>query len=232
VCPSRRHFFPFDRGDGGVREVVPLRAAVLPIRPRLRRRKGSCGPSSGISSLTQPRPVPSGKKCTPPSPTPALTGKVAPFHAPARVREADMETQCSRCRSRRHHPRNLPEGDLRRRATPQRAARQGRRPSSGPSRRWRSAPPTSTRPCRSRHPHPDPPATDPGTTHLAAVLLRARVVAAEVLPRRLAVERAVDQQAPPDAEAARVAGCRPPSPGGTRNSLRAVDRAAQPGFCA
>src|SRR3954452_19352889 len=41
---ARRHFFPFDRGYAGVTEVVPLQAAFLPIRSRLRRRKGSCGP--------------------------------------------------------------------------------------------------------------------------------------------------------------------------------------------
>src|SRR3954468_24330647 len=47
---ARRHFFPFGRGYAGVTEVVPLQAAFLPIRPRLRRRKGSCAPPGGISS--------------------------------------------------------------------------------------------------------------------------------------------------------------------------------------
>jgi hypothetical protein len=28
ASPYARHFFPFDRGYGGVREVVPLQAAV------------------------------------------------------------------------------------------------------------------------------------------------------------------------------------------------------------
>src|SRR3954447_7771605 len=34
----------------GGTEVVPLRAAFLPIRPRLRGRNGSCAPPGGISS--------------------------------------------------------------------------------------------------------------------------------------------------------------------------------------